>query len=39
VLYEDINDGEPLEVLDDVEPEWLWVQKTLLFEKHLDYVW
>jgi hypothetical protein len=39
VIYEDIKDGDPLEILDEVESEWLWVQKTTSFETHLDYFW
>jgi hypothetical protein len=31
VLYGEVKSQEPLEVLDDVEPEWLWVHKTSSF--------
>jgi hypothetical protein len=36
VLYEDIKGQEPLDMLDDVELEWLWVQKTPSFETHAE---
>ncbi|KAF1934925.1 hypothetical protein EJ02DRAFT_460810 [Clathrospora elynae] len=37
VIYEEIQGAEPLEVLIDVEPGWLWVQETEAFERNVCY--
>jgi hypothetical protein len=36
VHYEEIKGQEPLEVLEDVEPEWLWLHKTSSFKAHSE---
>ena len=37
IVYEEIEDGEPLTVMEDVEPGWLWIQRTEYFATHCRF--
>jgi hypothetical protein len=37
IVYEEIEDGEPLTVMEDVEPGWFWIQRTEYFAAHCRF--